>query len=65
MMNLIPYYNKTVNIVSTDGKVYIGKVSDYIYPEDNETGKESIIIDTPGGDYIEFDEEDIKTITVI
>lgn len=64
-MNLVQYYNKTVNIISTDEMGYIGKVSDYVYPEDNETGKESIIIRTANGDYIEFDEDDIKTITVI
>lgn len=64
-MNLAQYYNKTVNIISTDEMGFFGKVSDYVYPEDNETGKESIIIYTANGDYIEFDEDDIKTITVI
>ena len=48
-MNLKQYYNKQVKIVSKSGKVFWGTVNDYFYPEDNDTGKESIAIDTLDG----------------
>ncbi len=64
-MNLKQYYNKQVKIVSKSGKVFWGTVNDYFYPEDNETGKESIAIDTPDGQLIGFDEDSIQEISVM
>lgn len=64
-MELENFYGKKVNIISTNGKSFVGTVNDYFFPDDNESGKESIVIDTLNGDAIEFTEEDIETITII
>ncbi len=61
-MKLKEFYNKRVNIVSNDGTAFSGVVTDYFHPEENESGKESIVIDSSGGECVEFYEEDIKTI---
>lgn len=39
-----------------------GVVTDYFHPDENETGKESIVIDSSNGSAIEFYEDDIKEI---
>lgn len=64
-MGLVQYYEMTVNIMGIDGRSAIGKVTDYIYPEDNEDGIESIIVDFPDGTAQEFYPSDIKTIAVV
>ena len=45
-MNLKQYYGKKVKIVADNDKVFLGKVNDYFYPDKNENGKESIVVDT-------------------
>lgn len=40
------YYGKSVNIVDTNGQMFNGIVEDYFFPEDNESGLESIVIKT-------------------
>lgn len=64
-MELKNYYGKKVNIIATNGKSYSGTVNDYFFPEDNESGMESIVLDTYNGDIVEFTKEDIQTITII
>lgn len=68
-MNLKQYYGKAVRIVDVDDEVFEGKVTDYIYPGDDDTGLESIIIDCTNGKLkgkgVEFWEKDIKSIEVI
>lgn len=64
-MDLKIYYGKKVNIVATNGKSYVGTVNDYFFPEDNESGIESICVDTYDGGIVEFTENDIETITII
>lgn len=64
-MVLTSYYNKKVKILDSDGIEHVGKVTDYIYPEDNESGKASIIIFSTNGDYIEFYEDDIDKIEIM
>ena len=65
-MNLIKYEGKHVRLHSVSGKIYKGKVTDYIFPEDNyPEGVESIVLDTTDGRTIEFPKEDIKSITVL
>lgn len=64
-MNLLDFYDCYVDITGKDGRSGIGKVSDYVYPEDNENGKESIVVDFPDGTAQEFYEEDIERIAVI
>lgn len=61
-MELKQFYNKKVNIVSNVGVTFSGVVTDYFYPDENESGKESIVIDSSSGNAIEFYEEDIRTI---
>lgn len=64
-MNLKRYYGQTVSITSINNQLYVGIVSDYFYPEDNESNKESIVVDTLQNGIIEFCEKDIKEITII
>lgn len=64
-MSLKQYYGKHVQIIDHSGRRFSGRVSDYIYPEDNENEKESIIIDTPEGIPTEFYSEDIQEICLI
>ena len=40
-MKLLEFYDCVVDITGNDGRSAIGKVEDYIYPEDNENGKET------------------------
>ena len=64
-MGLAQYYGKEVYIISENGKSFVGTVNDYFDAEDNDFGKESIIIDTPKGDVVEFTEDDIQTIIIM
>lgn len=64
-MSLKEYYEMTVDITAVDGRSGIGKVNDYIFPEDNENGMESIIVDFPDGTAQEFYKSDIKSIRII
>ena len=63
------FEGKIVRIVDVDGEVFEGRVTDYIYPDDDDTGHESIIIDcTKGklvGESVEFWERDIQSIKEI
>lgn len=61
-MKLRQFYNKKVNIISKEGIAFSGVVTEYFYPEENESGKESIVIDSSSGAPVEFYEEDIKII---
>ena len=61
-MDLKNYYGKKVNIITTNGKSFNGTVNDYFFPEDNESGLESIVVDTYDGDIVEFTAKDIETI---
>lgn len=64
-MNLDQYMGKSVLILSTNGKSFSGFVDDYYSPDENESGKESIVIQTKDERYIEFTEEDIDDIEII
>ncbi len=63
-MSLIGYYNKAVVVHGNNGERFVGIVDDYIYPEDNESGVESIIIKTNRG-YYEIVSEDIYEIEIL
>lgn len=62
---LLKYYDKNVKIISVTSQVFFGTVSDCYTPWDHDNGIESIVIDTPDGDSIEFTEQDIDTIEII
>ena len=68
-MNLIDYEGKKVKITDTRKRIWEGKVTDYIYPEDNEPEVESIIIRCEAGKLpgksIEFTALEIESIEVI
>lgn len=51
-----------MNIVSNEGTAFSGVVTEYFHPDENDSGRESIVIDTSSGECVEFYEEDIKTI---
>jgi hypothetical protein len=61
-VSLKHYYGKTVIITDAGGTSVSGKVTDYVYPEDNENGSESIILDLREGPAREFYPEDISVI---
>lgn len=68
-MKLIEYEGKKVRIVSVNNRIFEGTVSDYIYPDEDDTGLESIVLNCKkgslSGHYVEFWEADIKTIEII
>ena len=68
-MELKQYCGKHVRIVDVDGETFEGIVTDYIYPGDDDTELESIIIDcTKGkltGKSVEFWERDIQAINEV
>jgi hypothetical protein len=59
------YYGKRVDIISKSNVLFSGPVIDYCFPEDSESGKESIIIKTDDGTAVEFDESDIGEIMIV
>lgn len=64
-MELKSFYGKKVKITCVDGKVFIGVVNDYFYPDENNLGEESIVVDTISSDIIEFVENDIENISIL
>lgn len=68
-MKLRDYEGKNIRITDIDNRIFEGYVSDYVFPDDDDTGLESIIIDcTKGplkGQGVEFWEKDIKSIEII
>lgn len=63
-MNLKDYYWKKVNIESVSNGTFSGFVNEYIESEDNDSGKESIILRMEDGKLVEFEETDIRKIEV-
>lgn len=61
------YYGQNIEIIDTDGKRWTGYVDEYIYPDDNESGKEAIVLDSTGGKYryIQFESSDIESIRIV
>lgn len=53
-MKLKQFYNKKVNIVTKEEIAFSGVVTEYFYPNENESGKESIVIDSSSGYPVEF-----------
>lgn len=73
-MDLIDYEGKTVRLTDTDGEIYEGYVTDYVFADDNEPVEvDAIILDYPvresdGYKYenpVEFTEPEIHSIEVI
>ena len=58
-------YGKEVMLDTIGGQVFIGRVVDYFFPEDNEHGKESIVLKTKDNDHIELTEETIEKIDIV
>lgn len=68
-MELIKYEGKKVRIISQTGKMYEGYVGDYCYPEDDDNGKEMIVVDVERGAQkgkaVGFYEDNIQSIEII
>lgn len=64
-MNLLQFLHEKLKIVSVSGRTFTGVINDYFYPDDNDNGKESIVMDTDMGLLIEFYEDDIQTAEII
>lgn len=66
MRSLGKFYNKKVRIVATNGRKFEGLIDEYVYPEDNENEKESIIMDDNlSGNLVEFYDTDIASIEIL
>ena len=64
-LNLSKYIEKVVCILTDNGETFIGVVEDYFYNDENEDGKESIVVKVEDGSLIEFRQEDIDEISLI
>ena len=64
-MNLISFEGKRVDILTTKGKFFSGKIVHYFYPEDNDSEYDSIVMETNIGELIEFSVDTIEKITEI
>ncbi len=68
-MNLIEYCGKIVRITDIKNRVWEGRVTDYVYPEDNDPEIESLIIKCDVGSFpgksVEFTKPEILFIDVI
>lgn len=53
-MNLRSFCGKNVDILTKSGKLFSGYISDYFYPENNDSEYDSIVMETNAGDLIEF-----------
>lgn len=65
MMSLKSYCGKNVRIVTVDNQILVGVVDDYFFPEDNENGVESIVLETSSGECCELTEDVIVELTII
>lgn len=64
-MKLREFEGKFVKITLKDGTKHEGRVTDFIFAEDNNPQKNSIIVDESnnnGRQFIEFYEDDIETV---
>ncbi|MDD6726622.1 MAG: hypothetical protein U0K47_07650 [Erysipelotrichaceae bacterium] len=65
-MMLNEYEGKKVIVETIDHKIFRGFVGDYIFPEDNNNGEESIVIDAIGNkNPVELFRSDISSISII
>ena len=68
-MKLMDYEGKRVRIVDVDNQIFEGRITDYIYAEDNEPEVEAIVMDCQKGPLrgkaVEFWEEHISVIEII
>ncbi|NLL91206.1 MAG: hypothetical protein GX222_02155 [Ruminococcaceae bacterium] len=65
-MNLQEYEGKQVVIKTIDDEIFRGVVGDYMFAEDNNPPKESIIIDAIGfSNPIEIFADEIKSIEIV
>ena len=66
IMSLQRFYNKKVCVVTFYGEKIVGKVDEYIFPDDNDNGIESIVIkEALCGDLVEVYKNNIKSIQVV
>lgn len=64
-MNLSQYEGCRVVIETDNKKIFLGRVIDYLRGDENENGRDSIVVrDERTNALVEFYEKDIKTIEV-
>lgn len=63
-MQLWTYIGKNVRIELKNGKIFIGRAAGYDDEMDNESGEDSIHLDT-GVILYDFDESEIKSIEIL
>lgn len=61
-MKLCEYYGIKVRVTTKKHKIISGIIGDLIYPEDNESGEESVIIDTESSYPVEVSQSEIASI---
>ena len=64
-MNLRSFCGKNVDVLTKRGKFLSGYITDYFYPEDNDSEYDSIVMETNIGELIEFSVDTIEKITEI
>lgn len=64
-MDLSNYYDHYVYVVCADDRVFRGYVTFYFAPEENENGRESIIVDADNSEAVELYQEDISVIRIL
>lgn len=66
-MNLRDYEGEQVRIIDTSGREFIGKIGEYIYPDDNEPEVEAVILYNRKrySNPIQFNAPDIKSIEIL
>jgi len=64
-MNFKNLVGETIKVTTVKGKIYRGIVEDYCFPDDNESGDESIIVKFDKDNYGEFDKTNIRTLEIV
>lgn len=65
-MNLRGYEGKNVIVQTDKKKIYRGKARDFVFAEDNNPQKNSLIIDAVGYEFpIEIYEDEIQSIEIM
>ena len=64
-LDLKLFDGKEVVVVSKGGRIFYGKVRAYFYPDENNHGVESIVLETKNNSLIEFTEDDIASIEIV
>jgi len=66
MESLGKYEGQKIKIVSTNGKIYFGKVQNFFPKDENEDGQECLLVELePSKEWIGFPASHVKEISII